>query len=65
MTEKAPKYKKGEVVQHTLQKEWLMILDSRMDTSKAARVYTCRTKKMELKDFWEFELEKAPGRKEA
>lgn len=49
-------FKAGQVVQHILQKEWVLVLypktvDSRVES------YMCRTKQFELKEFYPFELE--------
>ena len=45
-------FTEGQVVEHCLTKEWVMVLSY----DKPKRVYTCRTKKFEKVDFFDFEL---------
>lgn len=52
----SPVFKFGQVVQHILQKEWVLVLypktvDGRIES------YMCRTKQFEAKEFYPFELE--------
>ena len=46
-------FEKGEVVEHKLSREWVMILN--YDASK--KVYNCRTKAFEEVRFFDFELQ--------
>jgi len=46
----------GEVVQHRLQKEWLMVLTGN-EIPGSAKLVKCRTKQLEVKEFFSFELE--------
>ena len=54
------KFKGGQVVQHILQKEWLLVLYPKVVDGKV-ELYVCRTKQFEVKEFYPFELE--PTRK--
>lgn len=45
-------FKSGEIVEHKLSREWVMIL------SKEKEFYKCRTKSFEIILFSDFELEK-------
>jgi hypothetical protein len=58
MAEKKDQFERGQTVQHRLQREWLMIVGIRDE--EAGRIYECRTKQLEIKEFKEFELEKCP-----
>ena len=44
------KFKKGDIVEHKLNKEWLMVLEVR------GADIECRTKSLEVRTFQEFEL---------
>ena len=44
------KFNKGDIVEHRLNKEWLMVLEVRCDCIE------CRTKSLEVRTFQEFEL---------
>ena len=46
-------FEKGEVVEHRLSREWVMVLSY---NSKDG-VYLCRTKSFEERTFYEFELQ--------
>lgn len=50
----------GIVVQHMLQKEWLMVLtvDNLPGSARSAK---CRTKQLDVKEFYFFELENIPA----
>lgn len=54
------KFKQGQVVQHILQREWVLVLFPKNTKSDFSHPQvTCRTKKLDLVDFYEFELEPA------
>lgn len=52
-----PKFTAGQVVQHILQKEWVLILFPKKVPGSGPAQFTCRTKKFEVLDFYTFELE--------
>lgn len=55
----------GIIVQHILQKEWVMVL-SWHTSANLGTIIKCRTKKLEVIEFYSFELELIPlseGRK--
>ncbi len=45
----------GDIVQHRLNKDWLMFIGRPTGTDK--KIVECRTKSFEIKEFYEFELE--------
>lgn len=45
----------GDVVEHKLNREWLLVIDISDDT------FLCRTKKFELISFFNFELQPRGG----
>ena len=45
-------YKPGEIVEHKLNKEWLLVIEELKDTVK------CRTKDFHIVEFFKFELRK-------
>lgn len=47
----------GEIVQHKLQKEWIMVLSHH----KPSNIIRCRTKKLEVIECYPFELELVPA----
>ncbi len=47
-------FKVGEIVEHVLNKEWLLILEVDEETSS----YVCRTKNLTIDAFYDFELTK-------
>lgn len=51
------KFVPGQIVQHILQKEWVLILFSKEVPDSGPAQFTCRTKKFERLDFYAFELE--------
>lgn len=51
------KFIAGQVVQHILQKEWVLILFPKKIPGSGPAQFTCRTKKFEMLDFYAFELE--------
>lgn len=46
-------YNPGEIIEHKLSKEWVMVLNY----NAKERVYTCRTKSFDEKQFHDFELQ--------
>ncbi len=44
-------YEKGQIVEHKLDKEWMMVLEDNGETIK------CRTKSYDIIEFNDFELE--------
>lgn len=50
----------GRIVQHKLQKEWIMVLSCHESTSLGS-IIKCRTKKLEVVEFYSFELELVPA----
>ncbi len=46
----------GNIVQHKLQKEWMLVL-SLGNIPGSANVIKCRTKKLDVVEFYSFELE--------
>ncbi len=44
------KYEKGQIVEHKLDKEWLMVLEDKGET------IVCRTKSYDVIEFNDFEL---------
>lgn len=53
------KFEVGQIVQHILQKEWVLVLEYKNYAKNGIPQVTCRTKKFTLCDFYEFELEVA------
>ena len=51
----------GEMAQHILQKEWVLIL-SVSDIPGSAQIVKCRTKKLKEVEFYSFELESLPSK---
>lgn len=51
------KFVPGQIVQHILQKEWVLILFPKKVPGSGSAQFTCRTKKFEMVDFYAFELE--------
>lgn len=56
----ASTFKAGQVVQHILQKEWVLVLHSNVMNGEI-KSYVCRTKQFRRIKFYPFELE--PTRK--
>lgn len=51
------KFKTGDMVEHKLNKEWLLVLKA----NKNDGMYCCRTKSLKTEYFYEFELRKVIG----
>lgn len=51
-----PEFKAGQVVQHILQKEWVLVLYPKTVNGRV-ELYVCRTKQFEIKELYPFELE--------
>ncbi len=49
--------KKGDILEHGLSKDWVMMLDTKETVIPNLRMITCRTKSLDIKDFYDFELE--------
>ncbi len=43
--------KKGDILEHKLSKDWLMAIEVK------GNEVTCRTKSLDIKDFYDFELQ--------
>lgn len=50
------KVKCGDIIQHRLQREWLMVVAVGSAPGSAQKI-RCRTKRLEIKEFNRFELE--------
>jgi hypothetical protein len=50
------KIKCGDIIQHRLQREWLMVVAVESMPGSAQKI-KCRTKRLEVKEFNRFELE--------
>ncbi len=59
MAKRPTTFKPGQIVQHILQKEWVLILCPKKVPGSGPIQFTCRTKKFEMVDFYKFELEPA------
>lgn len=46
-----PKFEEGQIVEHRLSKEWVMVLEE-----SSSGVYLCRTKSFDKIEFFKFEL---------
>ena len=49
--------KPGDILQHKLSKDWVMFIGLKLDA--VTKIY-CRTKSLDIKDFYDFELEPKP-----
>jgi hypothetical protein len=47
--------KPGDIVEHKLSKDWLMVLN--ISSNSAHALVTCRTKSLDIKEFYDFELQ--------
>ncbi len=52
--------KEGDILQHKLSKDWVMVLEIKVNINPDIVKIYCRTKSLDIKDFYDFELEPKP-----